>query len=153
MTGTIFKANDHILDTDADAIVIPVTCDGVCDRGLMMEWADKYPDCYTLYKRECMSGRMSPGTLYSVTDAATSKFFVGIPTKYHHGEEPEPEYILSGLDVLVRFVFENKITSIAIPPLGAESKILIWEKTRQLIFSTMSVLSGVRIEIYEPSAK
>ncbi|WP_447412959.1 macro domain-containing protein, partial [Clostridium perfringens] len=62
------------------------------------------------------------------------------------------EYIESGLNALVKLIFQLNITSIAIPPLGSGNGGLIWADVKALIEKKFELLPEyIKVFIYEPS--
>src|SRR5690606_2144595 len=61
------------------------------------------------------------------------------------------EDIESGLVALVGFLQENKVRSIAIPPLGAGLGGLEWNDVKKRIEAALGSLDGVEVKVYEPA--
>nr|WED67832.1 hypothetical protein PJ912_16110 [Pectobacterium colocasium] len=63
------------------------------------------------------------------------------------------EWIEDGLQDLRRFLLEERVQSIAIPPLGAGNGGLNWPDVRARIEATLGDLQDIDILIYEPTEK
>ncbi len=61
------------------------------------------------------------------------RWIINFPTKQHWRGDSRIEWITEGLQDLHRFLIENKVKSIAIPPLGAGNGGLDWAEVRPLI--------------------
>lgn len=61
------------------------------------------------------------------------------------------EWITSGLYDLHRFLVENKVKSVAIPPLGAGNGGLRWSQVKPQIEKILADLKDVQIIVYEPT--
>jgi len=82
---------------------------------------------------------------------AGEKIIINFPTKKDWRTPSEYEYIEKGLDDLLRIINEYEIKSIALPPLGAGSGGLIWEKVKKIIEEKLKDLN-IDIYVYEPTA-
>ncbi|NHF66827.1 type II toxin-antitoxin system antitoxin DNA ADP-ribosyl glycohydrolase DarG [Xanthomonas hortorum] len=154
MNNITFKVGDMFL-TNADAIVNTVNCVGVMGKGVALEFKRRWPENYKFYKKACDKRELRPGKMLifdrgGIFDAEGPRFLVNFPTKDHWRSKSKVEYIESGLDALVEEIKVRSIKSIALPPLGCGNGGLDWALIRPLIISKLSMLSGVRIEIYGP---
>jgi uncharacterized phage-associated protein len=62
------------------------------------------------------------------------------------------EWIKDGLADLKRFIIENNVKSIALPPLGSGNGGLYWADVRPLIEETLASLGDVDVTVFEPTA-
>src|SRR4030088_717800 len=60
-------------------------------------------------------------------------------------------WIENGLEDLKRVIAENRIRSIAIPPLGSGNRGLNWADVRPKIEAALGELNDVSVLIYEPT--
>src|SRR5690606_1735090 len=81
------------------------------------------------------------------------RWIVNFPTKRHWRAPSKMEWIVDGLQDLRRFIVDNQIKSIAIPPLGAGNGGLNWPDVREQIELALSDLKGVEVLVYEPTSK
>lgn len=84
-----------ILQSDADAIVIPVNCFGAMGAGLAKQFKDHYIDEYLSYRTACNNKRIAPGKVFVIPTDKQS--FVMFPTKYHWKENSRLIDIGAGL--------------------------------------------------------
>ncbi|MDV7390654.1 macro domain-containing protein, partial [Arthrospira platensis SPKY1] len=78
---------------------------------------------------------MQTGRIFvtSVDELDGPRWIVNFPTKQHWRSPSRMEWIVEGLQDLRRFLIEQKIRSIAIPPLGAGNGGLDWAEVRPQI--------------------
>lgn len=81
------------------------------------------------------------------------RWIVNFPTKQHWRADSRMEWIEDGLQDLRRFLIEENVQSIAIPPLGAGNGGLNWPDVRAQIESALGDLQDVDILIYQPTEK
>jgi hypothetical protein len=79
------------------------------------------------------------------------RWLVNFPTKQHWRSPSRMEWVTEGLQDLRRFLLDNNVQSIAIPPLGAGNGGLDWPKVREQIERVLGDLN-IEITVYEPSA-
>ena len=142
----------NIFDADVDALVNPVNCVGVMGKGLALQFKEKYPENFKLYKIFCDKGEMRVGqvfwTTYHIADTKNPKYIVNFPTKDHWRNNSLYSYISLGLIDLKYFVQKFDINSIAIPPIGCGLGGLDWNIVRSNIEETFLDLNNVRVLIY-----
>src|SRR5690606_9379192 len=80
------------------------------------------------------------------------RWIVNFPTKQHWRGNSRMEWITEGLQDLRRFLVENEVKSIAIPPLGAGNGGLDWADVRPQIETALAGL-GTEITVFEPIRK
>ncbi len=145
---------EDILKIETEAIVNSVNLKGVMGKGLALAMKNAYPENFKLYKEACEKEIIKIGKIF-VTE--TGKFFpkyiVNFPTKNHWRFPSKYEYIEEGLVDLKKWLKENKIKSIAIPPLGSGNGKLNWIKVKGIILDSLRDISdSVKLIIVEPSA-
>lgn len=144
-----FKTGD-LLKSSADVLVNTVNCEGVMGKGIAYQFKQKFPDMFKEYEKVCKNRQLNIGQLHIYN--ANERIIVNFPTKITWREKSKIEYIELGLNELVKYIKENDIKSVAIPPLGSGNGGLNWFDVRKLIAQKMQYLSDdVLIEIYEPS--
>jgi hypothetical protein len=79
------------------------------------------------------------------------KWIVNFPTKMNWRAPSKLEWITEGLKDLRRFIAEEHIASIAVPPLGAGNGGLNWPDVRREIERALGDLTSVNIEVFEPT--
>lgn len=147
-----FRTGD-ILQADTEALVNTVNCVGFMGRGIALAFKEAFPENFKAYERACKHGEMLPGRmLVFKTDSLTNpRIIVNFPTKRHWRGTSRMEDIEAGLKDLIRVVREERIQSIAIPPLGCGLGGLDWAKVKPLIQATIGRMDGVTAIVFEPS--
>ncbi len=143
----------NLLESKAEALVNTVNTVGVMGKGIALQFKNQYPDNYKLYVKACKEEEIKIGKLFVTEDSSLlggRKIIINFPTKTDWRKPSEYSYIESGLKELARLITENKIQSIAIPPLGAGNGGLDWHLVKNMI---QQYLSGLKcdIQIYEPN--
>lgn len=148
ISGNIFDKSLMV-----DAIINTVNCVGVMGKGIALEFKNRYPSNFEIYKQTCESKNLTPGKMLTVkNDEHTSpKFIINFPTKKHWRRPSKIEYIESGLFALKEEIKKHSIRSIAMPALGCGNGGLKWEIVKNLITEELSNLDDVDFYIYEPS--
>lgn len=142
----------NILFADAEAIVNTVNCVGIMGRGIALQFKNVYPENFKAYQQACQREEVRPGNMFvfPTGELGNPRFIVNFPTKRHWKGKSRIEDIDSGLVDLVRFIKENNIRSIAIPPLGSGLGGLDWKEVKPRIQSAMDELVDVDVYVYEP---
>jgi O-acetyl-ADP-ribose deacetylase (regulator of RNase III) len=143
----------NILDSTAQALVNTVNTVGVMGKGIALQFKNRFPNNYEVYKEACKNKELKIGELLiSEEDSLLSgkKLIINFPTKTHWRYSSEYEYIEKGLDALVNAIQKKNIKSIAIPPLGSGNGGLDWTKVRAMIESKLQSLDCA-IYLYEPT--
>lgn len=140
----------NLLISDAECLVNTVNCQGYMGKGIAYQFKLKFPKNNDDYVKACKKGELKIGKLHSFRE--NDKLIINFPTKDNWREKSKLQYIEKGLDELILLIKEEKIKSIAIPPLGSGNGGLIWSDVKKLINSKLSELANtVDIYIYEPS--
>lgn len=139
-----------LLKSDAECLVNTVNCEGYMGKGIAYQFKLAYPENNISYIEACKSGELKVGKIHYASE--NNKVVVNFPTKDRWRAKSKMEYIISGLDSLVEFIVKNRITSIAIPPLGSGNGGLVWNEVKPIIEEKLENISkDVEIFIYEPS--
>jgi O-acetyl-ADP-ribose deacetylase (regulator of RNase III) len=145
----------NLLDCDAEALVNTVNTVGVMGKGVALMFKEAYPENFVAYEEACRLQEVRVGTMF-VTEREQMfgpKWIINFPTKAHWRFPSKLEWIVDGLDDLKRVIAEKKISSIALPPLGAGNGGLKWKDVRSVIERALSDLPGVTVIVYEPTEK
>ncbi|MCG2612844.1 macro domain-containing protein [Terrimonas sp. NA20] len=141
-----------LLRSDTDAIVNAVNTVGVMGKGLALQFRNEFPLNYKKYQVACKNGGLQPGKLLLCRDhnpAGEERVIVNFPTKIHWRLPSQYEYVEEGLKALVKLISEEKIKSIAIPPLGCGLGGLDWAIVKPMMISYMEMVDA-DVRIYEP---
>ncbi len=127
-----------ILDDDAETLVNPVNCVGVCGKGLALEFKKKFPKNYIEYKDACNTGLLKAGEIYTtrhVDDSGRILHIVNFATKDHWRNKSLATWITNGLESLSLWINSNDIKKIAIPPLGCGLGNLNFDEIKPIIIN------------------
>lgn len=141
-----------ILKADVEAIVNTVNCVGVMGRGIALQFKKAWPENFKQYALACKHNEVVPGKMfvYETLELTNPRYIVNFPTKRHWKGASRIEDIDSGLNSLALEIKNKKISSIAIPPLGAGLGGLDWHNVKDKIVQHLSDLSDVDILVFEP---
>jgi O-acetyl-ADP-ribose deacetylase (regulator of RNase III) len=148
----VYKKHSDIFEQKVKAIVNPVNCVGVMGKGLALQFKNKFPDNFEIYKDACAKKEVVSGKMLvcEVSDDTSSLYIVNFPTKQHWRDSSRMEDIISGLDDLVKTIHRLSIDSIAIPPIGCGLGGLNWTAVKSHIENKLSTLTDVQIIVLEP---
>lgn len=142
-----------LLKSKAQALVNTVNTVGVMGKGIALQFKNQYPINFKQYAKACKEKRIKIGELFVVEEESLlygKQLIINFPTKEHWKNPSEYSYIENGLEALVKLIEEQKIKSIAIPPLGAGNGGLDWLKVKVLIELYLSDIN-CEILVYEPN--
>lgn len=145
-TGSLF-------DSGAQALVVPVNCNGVAGRGLAWEFRERYPEWHKAYRRACGSGEIRIGGV--VPHRIGDKLMIfDFPTKGHWRNPSSLFNIYRGLNdaskgLRARLRYCPALESIAVPALGCGLGGLDWNEVRPLIEKALGGLE-LRVLLYGP---
>ena len=145
-------ASGNILGCQAEALVNTVNCVGVMGRGVALEFKKAYPKNFQAYQLACQRGGVQPGHMlvYETGQLTQPRYIINFPTKRHWRGKSRIEDIDAGLEDLVQVIRTRKISSVAIPPLGAGLGGLDWQEVRPRIERALAALPDVQVVIFEP---
>jgi len=151
----IHYTSGNLLEANVDALVNTVNTVGVMGKGIALMFKERFPKNMNEYAKACKAGVVVTGQMFvTQTDELMGpKWIVNFPTKQHWRSKSKMEWVVDGLNDLKRFIAENDVQSIAVPPLGAGNGGLNWSDVKPQIDAALSGLDGVDIYIYEPTAK
>ena len=146
LTGDLFESK-------AVALVNTVNLLGVMGKGVALQFKNKYPQNFKLYKAACQNGDIAIGKLFVTRENTVfgERIIINFPTKTDWRKPSEYSYIEEGLDDLVSVMNEYQIGSIALPPLGAGNGGLNWGTVKNMIDRKLSSLNA-DIYVYEPNS-
>ena len=151
---TIVYRNGNLLEAHVDALVNTVNTIGVMGKGIALMFKERFPANYRAYAAACRRHDVRIGAVFAtrVQELNGPRWIVNFPTKMHWRDPSRREWITSGLQDLRRFIVENDIGSIAVPPLGAGNGGLFWPDVREEIERALGDLP-IHVEVYEPGAE
>lgn len=149
----IHYTQGNLLDADVEAIVNTVNTVGVMGKGIALMFKERFPKNMLEYSKACKAKEVQTGQMFvtQTNELMGPQWIVNFPTKQHWRANSKMEWITSGLDDLKRFIVENEVRSIALPPLGAGNGKLEWADVKPKIEATLGDLADVEILIFEPT--
>jgi len=117
--------SQSIFDSDAGALVCPITCDGLMLAPLEREFLARWPSFKDDFQIKCNYRQIRVGVLFiwdtQMLDHSVPlpehRFLIGFPTRESSGEPSRLEYIETGLKVLAEQT-RTLMRRIALPQLG-----------------------------------
>jgi O-acetyl-ADP-ribose deacetylase (regulator of RNase III) len=148
---TLTKGN--LIETDAEALVNSVNCEGYMGKGIALQFKKAFPEDFKAYKRACQAGEVQPGRMFIFATGSmmNPRYVINFPTKRKWRAKSRIEDIQAGLTALVDEVRERGIASIAVPPLGCGLGGLNWRDVKPLIERAFAELPQVRVLLFEPA--
>ena len=144
----------NLLETNAEALVNPVNTVGVMGKGIALQFKEAFSHNYEEYRTACKNKTFNIGDILVKNDFNSllgNKLIINFPTKKHWKQPSEYSYIESGLQSLAKYIKDNDVKSIAIPPLGCGNGGLDWNIVKPMIEKYLSQLTA-DIHLYEPNA-
>jgi O-acetyl-ADP-ribose deacetylase (regulator of RNase III) len=147
---TITRGN--LVETDAEALVNTVNCEGYMGKGIALQFKKAFPENFKAYARAVHAGEVKPGRMFIFSTGAivNPKYIINFPTKRKWREKSEIEDIEAGLKALVEEVRRLKINSVAVPPLGCGLGGLDWRVVGPMIERAFAELPDVGVMLFEP---
>lgn len=146
-TGDLFEAQ-------TEAIVNTVNTVGVMGKGIALQFKNRFPENYQIYKKACDQSLLKIGDLLiTENNSLFFKYIINFPTKKHWRNPSKYEYVEKGLDALIEEVKIRNIKSVALPPLGAGNGKLEWDKVKEMLNEKLKALPEVDFIIFEPQAR
>lgn len=139
----------NIFDSQCQAIINTVNCEGKMGKGLAYQFKKKFPEMEQDYVKVCLNGELYPGKLHIYQEK--NFLIINFPTKKKWREKSKIEYIIIGLRKLKEEIVKRGINSVAIPPLGAGNGGLNWNEVKTEINRELLDIEDVVFEVYEPS--
>lgn len=144
----------NLLEARAEALVNTVNTVGVMGKGIALMFKERFAENFRRYAAACKGKEVRTGRMFvtEVNELGGPRWIVNFPTKQHWRGNSRMEWIVEGLQDLRRFLIENKVKSVAIPPLGAGNGGLDWAEVRPQIETVLAGLD-TDIVVFEPTGK
>ena len=142
----------NLLEARAQALVNTVNTVGVMGKGIALMFKDRFGDNFRQYAAACKAGQVQTSHMFITEPAELDgpRWIVNFPTKQQWRSPSRLEWVTQGLQDLRRFLLENHVKSIAIPPLGAGNGGLDWPAVREQIEQALGDLD-LEITVFEPT--
>jgi len=143
----IRDATGNLLQTDAEALVNTVNCDGFMGKGIALQFKQAWPENFDAYAKACRAKEVRPGHMlvWESGRMVNPRYIINFPTKRHWREKSRLEDIRNSLRALVEDVQRLDIRSIAVPPLGCGNGGLDWQDVRPLIEAAFPELPDTQV--------
>jgi hypothetical protein len=135
----IIEKHGNILNSSADALVLPVNCEGI----MPTEFKKRFSLAYEMYKSKPMElgcPRFS---------SSENQLIVVFPIQQKRGDPTEIKYIQNGLDAMIDSLifFKNDLPvySIAVPLLGYR---ISKKEVLEVMYDKFNQVPWLKIEIY-----
>jgi O-acetyl-ADP-ribose deacetylase (regulator of RNase III) len=147
----IIFTQGNLLESRAEALVNTVNTVGVMGKGIALMFKERFDENFRRYAAACKANEVQTGKMFvtQVHELDGPRWIVNFPTKQHWRAPSRMEWVVDGLRDLRRFLVEQKVKSIAIPPLGAGNGGLEWAEVREQIERTLGDLD-IDILVFEP---
>ena len=142
------QGKGSLFDSDAETLVNPVNCRGTMGKGLALQFARRYPAVEETYKRDCAQGLVEPGKtrLYRTDTPVT---VANLPTKDDWRQRSRIQWVRSGLSSLAEAMAKERLTSVAVPAVGAGLGGLSWKEVETAIYEILND-TDLTVTIYPP---
>jgi len=145
----------NLLEAPAEALVNTVNTVGVMGKGVALMFRERFDDNYRRYVAACKAGEVQVGRMFVTEpqELGGPRWIVNFPTKQDWRGKSRLEWVVEGLEDLRRFLVDERVRSVAVPPLGAGNGGLLWSSVRAEIEKALGDLEAVEVLVYEPSAR
>ena len=142
----------NLLEARAEALVNTVNTVGVMGKGIALMFKERFGENFRQYAAACKAKDVQTGQMFvtEVHELDGPRWIVNFPTKQHWRKPSRMEWIVEGLQDLRRFLIEQQVKSVAIPPLGAGNGGLAWADVRPQIEQVLGDLE-IEILVFEPT--
>ncbi|MDN7492377.1 macro domain-containing protein [Burkholderia sp. AU45274] len=142
----------NLLESRVEALVNTVNTVGVMGKGIALMFKERFDENFRRYAAACKAKEVQTGKMFvtPVHELDGPRWIVNFPTKQHWRAPSRMEWVVEGLQDLRRFLIEQQIKSIAIPPLGAGNGGLEWADVREQIEQALGDLD-IDILVFEPT--
>ena len=150
----IHYTEGNLLESKAEALVNTVNTVGIMGKGIALMFKDRFGENFRLYAQACKSGDVQTGRMFVTepNELDGPRWIVNFPTKRDWRGNSRLEWVVDGLHDLRRFLLENQVRSVAVPPLGAGNGGLDWATVREQIDLALGDLD-VQTTVFEPTPR
>jgi O-acetyl-ADP-ribose deacetylase (regulator of RNase III) len=146
MIEAVRKGN--LFDSGAQTLVNTVNIVGVMGKGIALQFKQRFPDMFADYQRRCAAGQVRLGEPY-LWQGPTEPWVINFPTKGHWRSVSKLTDIERGLAFLAEHLAAWRVTSLAVPPLGAGSGGLDWATVGPAIYRQLNDVP-IPVVLYAP---
>lgn len=135
----------NIFESECQALVNPVNCVGISGKGLALAFKQKYPEMFVSYQEACVNKQLVIGQLHIWYG---DKIIINFPTKIHWRNPSKLVWIEQGLVELSKQIRNLRISSLALPAIGAGLGGLPIEQVKEKIIEFSKGLEDIKIVAY-----
>lgn len=122
-------------------------CAGAMGKGIAVQFKEKYPDMYTMYKRMCKEGSFIPGDVFDYKYDDGHIYNLG--TQQTWRTKARIEYIRESLIKMLKQATSENVDAIALPAIGAGLGGLRWEDVKTVIEEVASNYPKIHLFVVE----
>jgi len=143
----------NLLTAQTEALVNTVNEVGVMGKGVALMFREAYPDTAKEYESAAKAHRVHVGQVFPTRNQRLigPRWIIHFPTKKHWRNPSKLQWIRDGLRDLVRFIQQEKIRSIALPPLGCGNGGLEWSQVKNEIEAALQDIGDVDVLVFAPT--
>ncbi len=121
-------------------------------KGIALMFKERFAKNMNEYSTACKDKRVVTGKMFitETNELMSPRWIVNFPTKQHWRSPSKMEWVTDGLQDLRHFIIENKVKSIALPPLGAGNGGLNWPDVKIEIEKVLSDVDA-DVLVFEPT--
>lgn len=145
----------NLLEAPTEAQVNTVNEIGVMGKGIALMFREAFAENTRAYEEAAKNKEIRVGRMFVTRNEGLvgPKWIINFPTKKHWRQPSKLEWVRDGLRDLVRVLGENRIRSVAVPPLGCGNGGLEWDQVRREIEAAASELPEVEFLVYTPTVE
>lgn len=142
----------NLLEAPVEALVNTVNTVGVMGKGIALMFRERFSENFRQYAAACKVGQVRVGKMFvtEVQELDAPRWIINFPTKQNWRAPSQLAWIEAGLEDLRRFLIEQQVRSVAIPPLGSGNGGLDWPVVRDRIERALGDLD-IEIQVFEPT--
>ena len=123
-------------------------CSGAMGKGIALQFKEKFPNMYAIYKQLCKDGLFKPGDIFPFNYNNTSYVF-NLGTQATWKTKATLESIEKSFHQMLLFASKNNISKIAMPKIGAGLGGLDWKNVKTIINNIANSYPNIDIFIVE----
>lgn len=123
-------------------------CAGAMGKGIALQFKERFPTMYTMYKQLCKENLFHPGDIFPFNYNDTFYVF-NLGTQATWKTTATLEAIEESTRRMLLFASENNVSKIAMPKIGAGLGGLNWDDVKNIIENTAKDYPDIDIYIVE----
>lgn len=145
----MFHRYGDIFTTGARVIGHGVNTKGLMGSGIAVQFREKYPEMFEVYKEQCENGSLLPGDVFAWRDDSVDiPLVLNIASQEFPGCNATLEYLESGLNLAAVYICENtQYDILALPEIGCGIGGLYLPDVIEIIHSVEDEF-GIAVELW-----